>query len=199
MISWHEPLSPNAGCLKLTSMRCAIVPPPMATYEIALPFPALDVEISRQGCFVVVLYATLVEVHGWDPVGSMPSENGRRGKSTFPLALSDNLPQQVSLLDDRYVFVLFQGSLGSTIASFLLDDSGLVQMGPEVSVKAAILRMFIPVEHDVLCVEDFSGLVREFWRPDKRDSQAICRFPDSTPRVQACRIHGRVSSSVDGQ
>ena len=198
MISWLEPLSLNAGCLKLTSMRCATIPPPMAACEIALPLPVLDVEISRQGYLIAVLYATSVEVHGWDPLGNMPSANGLRGQSTFPLSLSANLPQQVSFLEDKYVFVLFQGSLGSTIATFLLDDSGLVQIGPEISVEAAIIRMFIPVEHDALCVEDFSGLVREFWRPDKRAPQAICRFPDPTPRVQACRIHGRVSLSVGG-
>jgi elongator complex protein 1 len=98
-------LMPSPGSLKLTPLRLAGVPPPMAHNELALESNAIDVAFSKSGTRIAVLMDNRFSIFLWSlksrpvPVPIL--------ESSYPL--SDDTasrPRQIAFLNDNEVYVL---------------------------------------------------------------------------------------------
>lgn len=91
--------------LKLTPLRLAGVPPPMAHNELKLDSNVVDVAFSKSGTRIAVLMNSSFSIFLWSlksrPV-PMPIL-----ESSYPLSdAPDNRPRQISFVNDNQVYVL---------------------------------------------------------------------------------------------
>ena len=55
----------DGGCLKITPLRYATVPPPMAYLEVEVQHNIVDTAISKDGQFIVILTTKSLEIYKW--------------------------------------------------------------------------------------------------------------------------------------
>ncbi|KAJ5342017.1 hypothetical protein N7541_011141 [Penicillium brevicompactum] len=99
--------------LKLTPLRLAGVPPPMAHNELALESNAIDVAFSKSGSRIAVLMSNRVSIYLWSlksrPVPIPILE------SSYPLSdTTATRPRQIAFLGDNEVYVLKDDGPGSS-------------------------------------------------------------------------------------
>lgn len=183
----------TTGLLKLTSLRHANVPPPMASYEKCLSSPAMDVALSPKGNLVAVLHRDALEVFRWNPKGKQVIGRELHARLDTAHLVSDQCPQQIAFLDESNIFVSSSGPTGSTVARFLLDQQDLKYVDHVYMSDAPVLRLFSMADRSSVCVENSSGIVREIWSSNNPSAADIARFPEPAPLVDGIQVHGRVS------
>ncbi|KAJ5812211.1 hypothetical protein N7474_008512 [Penicillium riverlandense] len=95
--------------LKLTPLRLAGVPPPMAHNELALDSNVIDVAFSKSGTRIAVLMQDHFSVFLW-PLKSRPVAVPML-ESSYPLSdASQSRPRQVAFLNENEVYVLKDSS-----------------------------------------------------------------------------------------
>ncbi|KAE9985914.1 hypothetical protein EG328_006754 [Venturia inaequalis] len=94
----------DGSSLKLTPMRTANVPPPMALHELKLDDNIVDVAVNSAISQVVVLSRTSVNVYSY---GASPKQfSPPEFISTHPLPADCGAPSQISLCGNEFVAIL---------------------------------------------------------------------------------------------
>ncbi|TID13726.1 elongator complex protein 1 [Venturia nashicola] len=93
----------DGSSLKLTPMRAANVPPPMALHELKLDDHIVDVAINSAISQVVVLSRTSISLYSY---GAFPKQfSSPELISTHPLPANSGTPSQISLCGNEFVAV----------------------------------------------------------------------------------------------
>ncbi|KAJ5112266.1 hypothetical protein N7532_000311 [Penicillium argentinense] len=136
--------------LKLTPLRLAGVPPPMAHNELALDSNAIDVAFSKSGTRIAVLMKDSFSIFLW-ALKSRPVPVPIL-ESSYPLSdASTSRPRQIAFVDENEVYVLREPKPNSTI----IEKTMLETRSTEVIHEALGTRfssIFPGIGHDSLWI-----------------------------------------------
>lgn len=186
-----------SAILRMTLLRLAMVPPPMALHEIHLPEVVLDSAVDRTNTIFALLHPQSVSV--------FRSSNKASVSSAIELQFTHELSQdrfrgtpiQVSFDEQDHIYVLFDGEdktildvatlelariHGSTInrliTSVANSGMGLIE---DNTITQLLPRAFSP-----------PSMVTD--RPGSGDRKLICRFPSVAPAATFLYHEDQVSS-----
>ena len=190
--------------LKLTPMKIANVPPPMAAHEIDLPENALDVTVSVQNdrepeLWICVMHRCLISNYYW-PIKNLATQGPYHEASTpFSTAAEDvlNVGLQVSAVSNTYFAVLQHDGTGSygllnylSIKGSCFYDpakemlspytEGIVSCGPGDAGDLLLIRG----HDDKVHLKDVNGQHKSDTLTNGFSSHII-EFPVSSARVEA--------------
>ncbi|KAI9793490.1 MAG: hypothetical protein M1816_007922 [Peltula sp. TS41687] len=179
------------GCVvKLTSLRMANIPPPMASHEITFASPVLDVGISRNGTIIAALQRDGLDVFEWFPNSKSSTGHLRRGRSEIKHSFPDFYPQQIAFMGDSNIFISSAGSSYSIVSQYLIDQDGLRFHQNICQSDLAISRVLPTSDHQTICVADGTHQVIEY-RLDTGSSpfwEQICRWPAIAPWLEIIHL-----------
>ena len=160
----------NSAKIRVTPLRQANVPPPMALYELDLPEIALDAAISRSSSIVAIMHRNSISrvkfQHKAEP--TVKTESGPN-KSSTPSSSTNIIPIQIAAVGDGEVYVLSKD---------LEKNEFLVYKSPDgspcyTSSNAVKMSLFASVNYQCLClIEDKTIL-----KLQPRSQSRICTFP----------------------
>ncbi|KAI1260790.1 elongator complex protein [Xylariaceae sp. FL1019] len=110
--------------LKVTPLRTANIPPPMAMFELQVSSPIVDVAFSPANTFMAVLHQTGVNLYEWKTKEHRSLKPRLLGTSAFAREGSGKrlLPRQVSVTESLSIHYLCS-DIGPTIHSQTFDQS----------------------------------------------------------------------------
>jgi elongator complex protein 1 len=94
--------------LKLTPLRSANVPPPMAMYEVNVPQNISDVAFSSRSSSVAILHQGGITIYNWDVNSTSCSPPTLTGLATFKNISKDTIPLQICFHEDGDILTLHQ-------------------------------------------------------------------------------------------
>ncbi|KAJ9642548.1 putative elongator complex protein 1 [Coniosporium tulheliwenetii] len=143
--------------LKLTPLRLANVPPPMARHEVHLAQNAIDVAISSSGTCIAALHEDQVCIYAYDLTSKPISEPII--ERSFVLPPSVPHPRQVAFTSDSDVYVLL-GSVGPISDSVCYFSSGGDSEGnyKEIGLQESI-TIFPTLDYQSICIQAKDGSV----------------------------------------
>jgi elongator complex protein 1 len=128
--------------LKLTPLRHANIPPPMALHELTLRGEAIDVSINAAASLIAVLNERAVDVYNYNTKKRKISDP--KLSRTFSLPDAWGTPYQVTLSGDMQIAVLTQSS-ESGVQLYRVDLNGsesseaLIEISPKSADAASLL------------------------------------------------------------
>ncbi|PVH84364.1 elongator complex protein-like protein 1 [Cadophora sp. DSE1049] len=116
--------------VKITPLRTANVPPPMALHEIDVPSNAIDVAFNAVASLIAVLHQNGISIFQWKSVASSAPPPALTGRVTFEKAeCFTPTNQQISFAGTSEVLVLQKDETGANINRFgFNDDTGRMEM-----------------------------------------------------------------------
>ncbi|KAK2813112.1 hypothetical protein FQN50_000789 [Emmonsiellopsis sp. PD_5] len=105
--------------LKLTPLKLANVPPPMAAFDISLDSNAIDVAFSKSSTQFAVLTPTGFSLYSWD-LKATPAADPEL-KSFYPVSNPGSRPKRIVFLGENEVYVLKQSYSQDDIEKTVLD------------------------------------------------------------------------------
>lgn len=164
-----------AGTLKITPLRLANVPPPMARHETTLEKNAKDVAINASGTRIAVLCEQDIYVYSYDIKKKPIPDPVLLWHATAETGYET---RQVCFRGDSDVFVLAEEANGE--ASVILRfEIGTADLPIPIFEPHPVSSLFCSVDWDSICVQTSAGLVLELGADGEWKS--ICRFPKPTP------------------
>lgn len=182
------------GVVKLTSLRLANIPPPMASHEVTLASPVVDVAVSRNGILIAALSLNTLDVFEWFPKPKSNIGHRWRGQSKIRVDLDDFYPQQIAFLGDSNIFISIAGPSYSMISQYLLDQDGLQFHRNFFRSALDIIRILPSSDHRAMCIEDGAHQVIEC-RLEISSLPAekhICRWPATAPWIEVIHLQDKV-------
>lgn len=172
------------GNLKLTPLRVANVPPPMAFSEVELQHNAVDVAINRSANRIAVLHADSVSVF----TCNFAAKPVVHPKFVESYAITTAVTRQVAFIGDDQVAVLCSEAGSATDVVHQVDlEAGNVSVPHDTPSKVAAL--FSRADHDSICFEDVEGSCFEVENLSDSDlkAQLLVKFPVYCPSVEVWR------------
>ncbi|KAK2799452.1 hypothetical protein FQN51_006939 [Onygenales sp. PD_10] len=105
--------------LKLTPLKLANVPPPMAAFDVSLDSNAIDVAFSKSSTQFAVLTPTGFSLYSWD-LKATPAADPEL-KSFYPVSNPGSRPKRIVFLGENEVYVLKQSYSQDDIEKTVLD------------------------------------------------------------------------------
>ncbi|PYH47499.1 Elongator subunit IKI3 [Aspergillus saccharolyticus JOP 1030-1] len=135
--------------LKLTPLRLAGVPPPMAHNELALDSNIIDVAFSKSGTRIAILENDRFSVYLWNlkarPV-PMPIL-----ESSYPLSdAPDSRPRQIAFIHETEVYVLKSNGPSSTCIERTTLETRETRVAYQAADSEQIISMFASLGHESL-------------------------------------------------
>jgi elongator complex protein 1 len=135
--------------LKLTPLRLAGVPPPMAHNELTLESNAIDVAFSKSGSRIAVLMSNRFSVYLWSlksrPVPTPILE------SSYPLSDSSaSRPRQIAFLNDNEIFVLKDSGPNSSHIERTILDTRTTESVYQAADSEQMASIFAGIGHQAL-------------------------------------------------
>lgn len=169
--------------LKVTPLRTANVPPPMAFDDIQLPEHIIDVAIDRSGMRIAALHADRISVLKCN-YGSKPAKKAAMLETLHLDAPTGTANRQLEFDNDDLVVISStpnaQGTRVSTVTEFGTSD---------MRIETAISYLFLPTNHDRILFENDKGIVH-----DIKSTQVVATLPSACPHVEVW--HGEESDLV---
>jgi len=135
----------SKGTLKLTPLRLANVPPPMALHEIELENGAADVTVNLSNTRVAVLHSTCVTILKYEPNASATSDPIIERTEVLPI--SDFIvARQICYQGDDKLLVLMTNLLTSD--NLIYDCS--TQQESQVPDGIEVLQLSPSLDHETL-------------------------------------------------
>ncbi|CAK4027346.1 kinase complex, IKAP component [Lecanosticta acicola] len=163
--------------LKLTPLRTANVPPPMALDEIDLPANTVDVAISKKGTKIAVLHQDSVSI--WDCDYSSKPAKRPKLSSAVPLSTDSSfaVPRQLVLDENDEVLVVSSGvnMEGAQLACLPTRDSA-------ATVDLDGVTLISDTNHKRTIYENASGAICDF-----SAGAQIGKLPTVCPAVKVWR------------
>lgn len=191
-----EQTNSRIGKLKLTPLRRASLPPPMALHEIELARNIKDVAINFANTRIATLHETTITVLIYDvkvsPVIDPVVER------TIALPISNTvIARQICFRSDVDLFVLAMHLASGVDMIYDVQKSSF----HSPSATMSIFGIFPTLDHDALCVTNSTAVSRvNLLEPTEGKqygtlmSKNICSFPTSTSWVEVLNYAGQVSS-----
>ncbi|RAK86638.1 elongator complex protein 1 [Aspergillus costaricaensis CBS 115574] len=135
--------------LKLTPLRLAGVPPPMAHNELTLDSNIVDVAFSKSGTRMAVLMKDRFSIFLWSlktrPVPSPILE------SSYPLSdAPDSRPRQIAFVNEHEVYILKDDGPNNTQIERTALETRTTQVAYQAADSEQILSMFTSLGHEAL-------------------------------------------------
>ena len=131
--------------LKLTPLRLANVPPPMALHEIGLEHEVTDVTVDRSNTHVAVLHSTCVTILNYEPKTSATLDPVIERTEVLPI--SDFIvARQICYKGDDHLLVLMTNLL--TNDNLIYDC--LSQQESQVPDGVEVLQLSPSLDHEML-------------------------------------------------
>ncbi|KAI3091561.1 hypothetical protein CBS147343_791 [Aspergillus niger] len=135
--------------LKLTPLRLAGVPPPMAHNELTLDSNIVDVAFSKSGTRMAVLMKDRFSIFLWSlksrPVPSPILE------SSYPLSdAPDSRPRQIAFVNEHEVYILKDSGPNNTQIERTALETRTTQVAYQAEDSEQILSMFTSLGHEAL-------------------------------------------------
>ncbi|TDZ31137.1 Elongator complex protein 1 [Colletotrichum spinosum] len=120
--------------LKLTPVRTANVPPPMALFELEFPAAVTDVVFDPTNALVAVLHRKGLDVYQWQTKGERSVKPKELAKIAFEDVAAARLPLQVAFSGPAECQVLVSAG-GLTLETYSIESSSL-SLADAVQLKA---------------------------------------------------------------
>lgn len=187
------------GALKLTPLRLANVPPPMALHELKLEDNILDVCMNRTSTGIAVLCEDSINLYEYN-VSSKPIQAPRH-LQTYTLPVTDGLfCRQVSCGVGEDVLVLLSRS-NDPEDVLCHCTAGSTRLFTVNSVQR-ISNIFLSSDHSMACLEtDDARILHLDMNPSELDtrelqSTELTRLPTYAPWVEVTQKAGSVSDAT---
>ncbi|KAI9843896.1 MAG: hypothetical protein M1837_006050 [Sclerophora amabilis] len=139
--------------LKLTPLRRANVPPPMALHEVFGDSNIVEVAFSQSGSRVAILHQTSFCIYSWDPKSTSSPKQIQYHDLDFPSPHEKPQTQQICFLRDSEVFVLVSSLNVSTIIGYKLDSEGSQILKSWHVSDLQVVRLFARSDNERICIE----------------------------------------------
>lgn len=180
--------------IRITPLRSANVPPPMALHELQLDSNAIDVACSSSGRYLAVLVDHCVKVFDVDdircgttePIDTIEFEGERRP------------PLQAAFSTDADLFILFHSEEGNREVVYHISlesksqtkRTGYKEISPTTGNRVAIL---IPGQTiPSILLEDNYGNVIEIQDDVIQDQRQVSKLPLSCPLTEVLQHHSSI-------
>ncbi|KAH0543824.1 hypothetical protein FGG08_001863 [Glutinoglossum americanum] len=122
--------------LKLTPLRLANIPPPMALHEVLLESEAVDVCVSQTGLRIAILRRNAIDILEWD----LKAKPIPPPTQICSVSISnEGLVRQICFIGEIDLFYLYSGPLGTQILGYQLDPlGGLLSLFVRVGAKTMV-------------------------------------------------------------
>ncbi|KAI9849569.1 MAG: hypothetical protein M1838_000111 [Thelocarpon superellum] len=184
----------DGAVLKVTPLRTANMPPPMALLEISTSSNVIDAAVSRSGTHIAALCGPTVDVYVWQPSNPSDTEHQRTHRINLSKKMTP-MPRQICFLEDSHIFILGSDHIRSVIYQYSVLD----QQSPETcyEMPTHISRMFASLDYERICVQTEANVVAESaLEHGKLGLQDVTKLPTSTPWIES--IHHAEQSIVFG-
>ncbi|KAI9887623.1 MAG: hypothetical protein M1823_000607 [Watsoniomyces obsoletus] len=182
----------DGDLLKLSALRTANIPPPMAACELKLPSPVRDVALSQSGRLVGILRAQEVDVYKWDPLGPIGAPYSLQGRLDLSSYFPDSFLQQIAFVVETELFILLIGPAGSNIINCRLGEQGLHFSEPTVQSPSPVLRIKAWSDHVSLCSENSTRQVYEYHLGMIEDRSFVGQFPEAAPWMECVIVEEKI-------
>jgi len=149
----------SIGTLKLTPLRLANVPPPMALHELSLRDNAIDVAVTHGSLLphsvgIAVLHAEGLSIYDWDPAAKLPTPPNLRCYVPLSSSPSTTRNQQICFIGEDRVAVLQSQLQGSMIQEISVgsDSLGKHMSSPTYKAVKRISNLIGDLGRDDLCI-----------------------------------------------
>jgi elongator complex protein 1 len=170
--------------LKVTPLRTANVPPPMAYDEVDLPTNAIDVAVSKSGKTIAVLHANTISFWSCD-YSTKPVQKLKHSKTVeveSPGQSTSIIRRQIELDGEAGVFII-----GTSVDTFGSLVYHLNQKHEPLSAPPStrISTLFTSVSHDGVLFQDEQGLIYFIETRIASDEEDIGKLPPACTTVDA--------------
>lgn len=161
--------------LKLTPLRIANVPPPMAFCTLSLEHKPTDVALSKSGTRLAVLSDTRLVVYGLDVTKRPISRPSLLWQSE---ALGGQSARHVTFIDDEQLYVLTDSWADDESSLWRSEDQILLPQGPIVE-SDSVSSLTSGVDYQSLYLHLQSGALHQI-----DTNEAVSDLPPQTTLVQ---------------
>ncbi|KAL5120473.1 putative elongator complex protein 1 [Pleosporales sp. CAS-2024a] len=187
--------------LKLTPLRIANVPPPMAFHTLALEHNAIDVAISESGSKLAVLSNTHVAIYALDLNKRPIPKPALLWKSD---AVKAHCPRHVVFVGDETLFCLTDAWGEDESSLWKSKGTDLLPLGPIIEADATSL-LLSDVDYKTLFVQFQNGAMHAINSGEEAgdmppQSSLVQKLPSFAPEVKVATVDGQshqlISSSL---
>ncbi|KFX90102.1 hypothetical protein O988_08339 [Pseudogymnoascus sp. VKM F-3808] len=176
--------------IKLTPLRSANVPPPMAHYELPIKENTIDVAFNADTSRIAVLHQSGIEVYEWEVSGTASSVPTINGRFTFEKD-SESSYLHTSFDSDGNILVLrrslHDGASAISFHGFDSETGRMVETKPQSNEPAIALSSFERDDKNHAFIQGPSGDVHSADATDA--SLSHCKLPAFFPWVEIIQ-HG---------
>ncbi|EOA92129.1 putative elongator complex protein 1 [Exserohilum turcicum] len=178
--------------LKLTPLRIANVPPPMAFQSLTLESKTIDVALSKSGTHLAVLSHHGLSVYTLDlnkrpvpkPVSLWKSD-----------AIKDHSPRHVTFIGDDQIFVLTDNWDEDESSIWRAEGETLLPQGPIVETDRTS-TLVSSIDNEALYTLLQNGALHEISADDAMadlppQTSLVNKFPSFAPEVQVVKFEGQ--------
>ncbi|KAF2461618.1 IKI3 family-domain-containing protein [Lineolata rhizophorae] len=192
--------------LKLTPLRFANVPPPMALHEINLETNAVDVAFSRSGQRISVLHKGSVALYSYKLLGKPIPQPVLEGRCAFPDPEGCR-PRQIRFLGDSKAVVVAATSFGEEIFCIDFDENQVVPFLPDEQFPSPLAAIVSRQDYEKVGLHFQDGLAKELDTNIndvglvEAETSMVSKAPVTCPWTEFMRHGGRtlaVGLSING-
>ncbi|CAL3971291.1 unnamed protein product [Diplocarpon coronariae] len=173
--------------LKITPLRTANVPPPMALHELHVPSNAIDVAFNADGSLIAVLHQQGISMFEWQSVAASASPPVLTGRVTFENTDHCKVAQQqISFVDTDHVLILQRDENGPKVVRYgFNEDSGRMEAVPSRESPSSAMFTLSSYVKDRLAHPFVQGRKGDLHNlTSGHQSLSYCNFPLYLPWVE---------------
>lgn len=201
MASVQQPMTlTKQVALKLTPLRVANVPPPMAFCTVALEHKPTDVALSKSGTRLAVLSNSHLAVYALDVTKRPMSKPSLLWQSD---ALAEQSARHVTFIDDEQLYVLTDSWVEEESSLWRSEGEFLLPQGP-IFEPESVSSLTSGVDYQSLYLQFQNGAVHQIDATDSASDlppqpMLIQNFPAFAPEYKVISLDGQVSMVIQYQ
>ncbi|KAI9680544.1 MAG: hypothetical protein M1817_003984 [Caeruleum heppii] len=169
--------------LKVTPLRLANVPPPIAFHEITADSTIMDVAINRTGSRIAVITQEGLRIYNcdWTTRSTSRSEPSQH----IPNLPEKPRPEKIAFIGDSNLHWMSYGSAGPTLSRLDLSSGKDSTACLTWTLPPGIIHIFSRSDHERICTRSASGLIAEVEiGAEDLHLRETTRLPSKTPWVE---------------
>nr|KMM73499.1 IKI3-like protein [Coccidioides posadasii RMSCC 3488] len=136
--------------LKLSPLKVATIPPPMALCEMPLDYNAVDIAFSKSGTKIAVLTSEGIAIYSWQLRTSPPPEPSL--DYFYPFPQMSKRPRHIAMLDENIIYVLMQTDMFSEEVERIDIDTKEVTIVLSSTESDRLVSIFPNLEQSMLWI-----------------------------------------------
>ncbi|KAI2082021.1 putative elongator complex protein 1 [Ophidiomyces ophidiicola] len=141
--------------LKLSPLKVAAIPPPMALYEVALDYNAVDVAFSNSGTKIAVLANEGFALISWK-LGSVPPPEPQLDRF-YAFSQTSKRPRRIAIVGETDVYVLMQDDISLDMIKLLDIDTQNEKIAFASAESDRLSSIFTDLEQNTIWISKTSG------------------------------------------